>query len=123
MHRDERHYPDAQAFRPERWSPEFKASLPRYAYFPFGGGSRHCIGESFAWMELTLLVAWFAHRWDLRVVPGHRVVPHPLITLRSKHGMPVTLSRRGSGAPSPNHAGSVEPAGAVFSGGPPTEFN
>jgi cytochrome P450 len=97
MHHDERYYADAGRFEPERWSAAFRASLPRYAYFPFGGGSRHCIGESFAWMELTLLVAWVARRWDLRLVPGHRVVPHPLITLRSKHGMQMTLHRRQTG--------------------------
>ena len=51
---------------PDRWTPEFKAALPPFAYFPFGGGPRRCIGESFAWMELMLVVATIAQRWRLR---------------------------------------------------------
>ena len=94
MQRDARYFPDPQRFDPDRWTPEFKASLPRFAYFPFGGGPRQCIGESFAWMELVLLVATIAQRWTLRLVPGHPVEPLPLVTLRTKHGMKMTLSRR-----------------------------
>ena len=59
--------------------------------FPFGGGPRQCIGESFAWMESMLIVATIAQRWDLRLVPGHPVVLQPLITLRAKHGMRMTV--------------------------------
>jgi cytochrome P450 len=87
MHRDARFYADPAEFLPDRWTPEFRASLPKHAYFPFGGGPRHCIGESFAWMELVLLVATIAQRWDLRLVPGHPVATQPLITLRSRNGM------------------------------------
>jgi cytochrome P450 len=87
VHRDARHYPDPERFDPERWTPEFKARLPRFAYFPFGGGPRQCIGESFAWMELVLLVATIAQRWRFELVPGHPVVPHAAITLRPKYGM------------------------------------
>ncbi|MCA1583833.1 MAG: cytochrome P450 [Acidobacteria bacterium] len=95
MHRDARFYDRPDQFQPERWSQEFKASLPRYAYFPFGGGTRHCIGESFAWMELVLVVATIARRWQLRLLPGHPIVPQPLLTLRAKHGMRMTpLDRR-----------------------------
>ena len=57
MQRDPRFYADAERFDPDRWTPEFRAALPKFAYFPFGGGPRQCIGESFAWMELILLVA------------------------------------------------------------------
>jgi cytochrome P450 len=94
MQRDARYYPEPERFNPDRWTPEFRATLPRFAYFPFGGGPRQCIGESFAWMELILLVATIAQRWQLRLVPGHPVVPQPLITLRTKHGMKMTVQKR-----------------------------
>ena len=93
MHRDPRFYADPERFDPDRWTPQFKAALPRFAYFPFGGGPRQCIGESFAWMELILLVATIAQQYRLRLVPGHPVVPQPLITLRAKHGMRMTVER------------------------------
>jgi cytochrome P450 len=94
MQRDARFYPDPERFDPDRWTPEFRAALPRFAYFPFGGGPRQCIGESFAWMELILLVATIAQQYRLRLVPGHPVVPQPLITLRAKHGMRMTVEQR-----------------------------
>jgi cytochrome P450 len=94
VQRDGRHYRDPDCFDPDRWTPEFRAALPRFAYFPFGGGPRQCIGESFAWMELVLILATVAQQWDLRLVPGHRVELQPLITLRPKHGMRMTLVRR-----------------------------
>jgi cytochrome P450 len=93
VHRDARHYSDPGRFDPDRWTPEFKARLPRFAYFPFGGGPRQCIGESFAWMELVLLVATIAQRWRFELVPGHPVVPHAAITLRPKHGMRMVATR------------------------------
>jgi cytochrome P450 len=94
MHRDARVFPEPERFDPDRWTPEFKASLPKFAYFPFGGGPRQCIGESFAWMELVLLVSTIAQRWKMQLVPGHPVAPQPVITLRTKHGMKMTLTRR-----------------------------
>ena len=92
--RDPRYYADAERFVPDRWTPEFRARLPKFAYFPFGGGPRQCIGESFAWMELILVVATIAQQWRLRLVPGHPVVPQPLVTLRTKHGMRMTVEKR-----------------------------
>ena len=94
VQRDARFYRDPERFDPDRWTAAFKASLPPFAYFPFGGGPRRCIGESFAWMELILIVATIAQRWDLRLVPGHPVAAQPLITLRAKHGMRMTLAAR-----------------------------
>jgi cytochrome P450 len=94
MQRDPRFYADAERFDPDRWTPEFRAALPKFAYFPFGGGPRQCIGESFAWMELILLVATIAQQYRLRLVPGHPVEPQPLITLRARHGMRMTIERR-----------------------------
>jgi cytochrome P450 len=92
--RDARYFPDPERFDPDRWTPEFKAALPPFAYFPFGGGTRRCIGESFAWMELVLVVSTIAQKWRLRLVPGHRVVPQPVVTLRLKHGLKMVVSRR-----------------------------
>ena len=94
MHRDARFYREPERFMPERWTPEFRAVLPKHAYFPFGGGPRVCVGEAFAWMELVLVVATIAQRWDLRLVPGHPIVTRPLLTLRSRHGMRMTLHAR-----------------------------
>src|SRR4030095_5708794 len=77
MHRDARYFGEPRRFQPQRWTAEFKAQLPKYAYFPFGGGPRGCIGEGFAWMELVLVVATLAQQWKLRLRPGHHVVPQP----------------------------------------------
>jgi cytochrome P450 len=93
-HRDARHYPDPQRFDPERWTEEASAGRPRFSYYPFGGGSRLCIGEQFAWMEGVLVLAALASRWRFEAVPGHRVVPQPLITLRPRHGVRVVARQR-----------------------------
>jgi cytochrome P450 len=95
MHRDPRFYPNPLRFDPERWTAEAKDARPPYAYFPFGGGARRCIGEGFAWMEGTLLLASIARRWRMRLVPGHTVKEHPRITLRPKHGIRMTMEERG----------------------------
>ena len=94
-HRDPRFWPDPLRFDPERWTPEAKDARPQYAYFPFGAGARRCVGEGFAWMEGSLLIASIARRWRMRLVPTHPVVEHPRITLRPRHGIRVTLERRG----------------------------
>ncbi len=91
VHRDERWWPDPLRFDPERFTAERKAARPRFAYFPFGGGTRQCIGESFAWTELVLVMATLAQKWKLRLVDGHRVEPQPLITMRPRHGMRMRL--------------------------------
>jgi len=93
VHRDPRWFADPIAFRPERWLTE-DASRPKFAYLPFGGGARVCIGERFAWMEGTLLLAAIGQRWRLRLEPGHRVETHARITLRPKHGMRMIAERR-----------------------------
>ena len=95
LQRDERFFTEPERFHPERWTPEFKASLLPFAYFPFGGGARRCIGESFAWMELVLVMSTLAQRWRMRLVPGHPVVPQPVVTLRIKNGLKMTLEARG----------------------------
>lgn len=95
IQRDARWYPEPDRFLPDRWTPELKASLPQFAYFPFGGGARRCIGDSFAWMELVLVVGTIAQQWRLKLVPGHPVAPNPVVTLRLKHGLKMTVHRRG----------------------------
>ena len=93
-HRDARWFPDPERFDPERFSPERQAERPKFAYFPFGGGPRVCIGEQFAWMEGVILLATIAQRWKLRLVPGHPVALQPIITLRPKHGMAMAVEAR-----------------------------
>jgi cytochrome P450 len=94
LQRDARYYGDPERFDPDRWTPAFRAALPPFAYFPFGGGPRRCIGEPFAWMELVLVVATLAQQWRLTLVPGHPVATQPVVTLRTKHGMKMTARRR-----------------------------
>jgi len=91
MHRDPRFFPSPEQFDPGRWFEEPTQRLPRFAYFPFGGGPRYCVGASFAMMEATLLLAAIAQRFRLRMVPGHNVVPVPSITLRPKYGIKMSL--------------------------------
>jgi cytochrome P450 len=92
-HRNPDYFPHPLRFDPERFRPEAPAR-PKFSYFPFGAGPRQCIGESFAWMEGVLILATISQRWRLRLVPGHRVKTQPLITLRSKYGMRMTLQLR-----------------------------
>jgi cytochrome P450 len=93
-HHDERFFPDPFKFEPDRWTPEARASRPRFSYYPFGGGPRVCIGEPFAWMEGVLLIATLAQKWRMKLVAGHRVETEPLITLRPKHGMQMIVETR-----------------------------
>jgi cytochrome P450 len=90
MHRDPRFWPD-----PERFTPEAKAARPQFAYFPFGGGPRRCVGEGFAWMEAVLILAALARRWRLRLAPGTQVRTEPRITLRpARGGLPMKAEAR-----------------------------
>ena len=92
--RDARFFPDPARFDPERFAPGAREGQPKFSYFPFGGGARLCIGERFAWMEGALLLAAIAQKWRLRLEPGHKVEPLPLITLRAKYGMRMILEAR-----------------------------
>jgi cytochrome P450 len=94
MHRDERYFPEPERFDPERWTTEAKEARPQFSYFPFGGGPRRCIGEGFAWMEGILVIATLARRWRMRLVPNHPVATQPMVTLRPKHGMRMTIEQR-----------------------------
>jgi cytochrome P450 len=97
VHQDPRWWPDPGSFQPERWLPGGSASdpsRPKFSYFPFGAGTRVCIGEQFAWMEGVLALATFAQRWRLRLATGHRVEPQPIVTLRARRGMHMVPTRR-----------------------------
>ncbi|HXX21169.1 MAG TPA: cytochrome P450 [Candidatus Acidoferrum sp.] len=94
MQRDPRFYDDAEAFRPERWLDGLANRLPAGAYFPFGGGPRRCIGEGFALLEAAIVIATLARRFRFRLASGAQVVPEPLVTLRPRHGIPMTLHAR-----------------------------
>ena len=94
VHRDERYFAEPLVFRPERWLEGLAERLPNYAYFPFGGGPRRCIGQGFAEMEAALALATIAQSFRLRLAADHRVVPEPLITLRPRHGIRMVVHER-----------------------------
>jgi cytochrome P450 len=94
VQRDPRWFEEPEAFRPARWEDDGGRRLPRYAYFPFGGGPRLCIGNGFAMMEACLLLAAIAQRFRLALVPGQRVTPTPYVTLRPEPGLRMRLARR-----------------------------
>ena len=95
-HRDPRFFPDPERFDPERWrvDPVRSGRIPRFAYFPFGGGPRVCIGAGFAMMEATLLLATIAQRYRFTLLPDPPVVPFFSITLRPRHGLPMRIEYR-----------------------------
>jgi cytochrome P450 len=94
LHRDPRFFDDPLAYRPDRWADGLARKIPRYAYFPFGGGPRICIGNSFALMEATLLLATIARKFRVRVARPDQVVPLPTMTLRPVGGIEVVLEAR-----------------------------
>ncbi|HEU0167222.1 MAG TPA: cytochrome P450 [Chloroflexota bacterium] len=94
VHHDGRWYQDPEQFRPERWTPEFQRQLPKFAYFPFGGGQRICIGNNFALMEASLILATVAQRYRLELVPRQRIEGLPSITLRPKYGIQMVARAR-----------------------------
>ena len=92
-HRNPRYFPNPERFDPERFNPAVKQNRPDYAYFPFGGGSRMCIGEPFAKMEGILILAAIAQNFKLSLLPGQTIVPEPLVTLRPRNGILMRLSK------------------------------
>ncbi len=87
-------FPDPLRFDPERFTAESKVGRPRFAYFPFGGGNRQCIGESFAWMEAILTLTTLAQRWRLKLVPDQKIDVQPKITLRPKYAIRMVPEER-----------------------------
>ena len=94
LHRHQKLWKNPGRFDPERFSSDQSAARPRFSYLPFGGGKRICIGAAFAIAEATILLATLAQHFQPRLVPGHRVDPQGLITLRARNGMNMLLSRR-----------------------------
>jgi cytochrome P450 len=92
--RDARFFEDPSAFKPDRWTAEFEAQLPKYAYFPFGAGPRVCVGASFAMMEMILVLATIGQKYRLSLVPDHPVEIYPAMSLRPKEGVKVTVEIR-----------------------------
>jgi cytochrome P450 len=94
MHHNPKYYDQPEQFNPDRWTEEFKTHLPRFSYFPFGGGIRGCIGEPFAWIEGILVIAIIAQKWTMRLLPSQRIKLDPAITLRPRYGMKMKLIQR-----------------------------
>jgi cytochrome P450 len=95
IHRDRRWFDEPDAFRPERWADGLAQRLPRFAYLPFGGGQRMCIGSGFAQCEVTLVLATIAQRFHVELAePTRPVDPLPVLTLQPRDSPVVTLRRR-----------------------------
>jgi cytochrome P450 len=91
VHRDARWFDDPDAFRPERWADRLAQRIPRFAYFPFGGGPRVCLGQQFALIEAVLVVADIARQYRLILEANTEVRPDPALTLRLKNGLPMRV--------------------------------
>ena len=97
IQRSATYFPDPLRFDPDRFTPENKTGRPQFAYFPFGGGGRKCIGEAFAWMEGVLLLATIGQKWRMELLPGPITKAEhvqPKITLRPKYPIHMRLHAR-----------------------------
>jgi cytochrome P450 len=96
VHRDPRYFVEPERFNPDRFLPEAKANRPRYAFYPFAGGSRQCIGEGLAWMEGTFVLVMIMRNWRLIPLHGSKALPEaePAVSLRPKHGVRLRIERR-----------------------------
>ena len=93
-HRDPRWFPDPESFRPERWEDGLAKRLPRYAFYPFGGGPRVCIGNTFALMEAAILLATVGQRYRFTLAEDAVIDVNPQITLLPAFGIPAVLKMR-----------------------------
>jgi cytochrome P450 len=98
MHRDRRFFPNPEAFDPSRWEEDLRRKLPRYAYFPFGGGPRVCIGNHFATLEAALILATLCQRFRLDVEAGQSLAFSPSVTLRPKRTIKMRVVARAPAA-------------------------
>jgi cytochrome P450 len=94
MHRNPKYYDNPEVFNPDRWTDEFKRRLPRFSYFPFGGGLRGCIGEPFAWQEGIMLIATISSYWKMKLHPDQQVKIDHGATLNPKNGIKMVLEAR-----------------------------
>jgi cytochrome P450 len=94
LHRHPDFWPDPEKFDPERFTPEQEAARHRYAYIPFGAGSRQCIGDQFALMESIIIMPLVLQQFRLKLVPDHPIEEHAFVTLRPKHGILMTATPR-----------------------------
>jgi len=94
IHHDSRFHSNPEKFNPREWDKHSRSQNAKYEYFPFSRGPRSCIGEPFAWMQGILVLASIAQLWRVNLIPGHPVELLPLINLRPKYGMSMTLHRR-----------------------------
>jgi cytochrome P450 len=93
-HRDPQYFPDPERFLPERWRDGLSSRLPKFAYYPFGGGQRLCIGSHFALMEAAIVLATVGQKFKFTIDPGAVIDLKPQITTAPKYGMPATLALR-----------------------------
>jgi cytochrome P450 len=94
LHHDPRFFDEPERFNPERFSAGWEERIPRYAFLPFGGGPRVCIGNGFAMMEARLILATIVQRCQLSLEPGQEIVPMQLVTVRPKHGIKMRMAVR-----------------------------
>jgi len=94
VHHDARNFPDPEAFKPERWQNDLLHRLPKFAYFPFGGGPRVCIGNRFAIMEAKLVLAGAVQRFRFEPTPETKISLFPSVTLRPRGGIRLRLAER-----------------------------
>jgi cytochrome P450 len=99
VHRSDRYFSAPTKFDPDRWTAGFQRILPKYAFFPFGGGPRSCIGEGFAWMELEIILTELLRRWRFELVPGQTITPKASITLRPEKPIRVVVDALAPFAP------------------------
>ena len=91
VHRCDRYFSNPAQFDPDRWTPEFQRTVPKYAFFPFGGGPRSCIGEGFAWMELGIVLTEILRHWRFELVPSQTIIPKASMTLRPEKPIRVVV--------------------------------
>jgi cytochrome P450 len=98
LHRHRKLWSDPDLFVPERFAPERRAAIPRFAYLPFGAGPRICVGMTFAMNEALLALAMIARRFRVRLTDGARVMPFARMTLRPLNGLPMRIEMRTTSA-------------------------
>ena len=94
LHRHPEFWPDPERFDPDRFAPERAEGREFFSYLPFAAGPRTCIGAGMAMLEIQLILAQLVPRFRMQVVPGHPIETEAVVTLKPRHGIPVTLSRR-----------------------------